>query len=79
VNLKNVVPSEVRLDQARHKARKAYGRQRIMITSGDSETYRVNWDAIWGDRREPESIAREVIEAPEARDLGDTTDEPQQG
>lgn len=46
MNLKNFVPSEVRLDQARHKARKAYGRNRIVVNQGASEAYRQNIERV---------------------------------
>ncbi len=50
MNLKNFVPAEVRLDQARHKARKAFGRERIVVNLGASDAYRAGWDRIFGKK-----------------------------
>ncbi len=42
MNHKLLVPAAVRLDQARHKAKRAYGRHRIVVSNGTSDTYREN-------------------------------------
>lgn len=53
MNIKNYVPGEVRLDQARHKARAAFGRGRVIVNAPESEAYRRNFDLIdWTDGKE---------------------------
>lgn len=48
MNLKNYVPPEVRLDQARHKARKAYGKEKVIVTAPASDAYREGWERTFG-------------------------------
>lgn len=47
---KNYVPGEVRLDQARHRARKAFGKEKIIVTAPTSDAYREGWERIFGKR-----------------------------
>jgi len=40
---------EENMDRARHKARKAFGREKIVVSPSTSEQYRQNYDQIdWG-------------------------------
>ncbi len=55
MNHKLLVPAAVRLDQARHKAKRAYGRHRIVVSNGTSDTYRENYDRIFRKKRRPDA------------------------
>ncbi len=55
---KQIVPGEVRLDQARHQARKAFGRGRIVVNLGASDAYREGWERIFGGKELDRDIVR---------------------
>lgn len=50
MNIKNYVPGEVRLDQARYRARAAFGKAKVIVEAPASDAYREGWERVFGKR-----------------------------